>query len=343
MSSTANIGLIDHTAFGEGESKSSSQKEHSGLISKMLMDNLALLSTKERPLGSNIHAYFSSLSSILVGIDTMIAKEARILCSPIGFTKKSVVLKEIFTNRFKENMLLTSPSGNKGNGTVLSPGIFTDVFCVGAVDKNGKVAPFSGRMYDKDGNCLKPEVCALGVDVEVELEDGSKHVVNGTSFACAQVAGVAAALFEANPEATVNDVKMALIESCTPAEGSRFGNINPEKALELIKTKVPYQEQFQPIPDPEWFNEQYIDYRLISQCKRARKNNKDVEGLVVGEDTDALIKRLEKEMSGYISEYNSFKNFDMAHIIAKPEFYDALFEQPDLEVASAVDINYFDM
>ncbi|MEP0006996.1 MAG: S8 family serine peptidase [Balneola sp.] len=243
----------------------------------------------------------------------------------------------------KKNAFIIYPSGNKGNGTVLSPGIHPEVFCVGAIDKNGNIAPFSGRMYDEDGNCLKPEVCALGADVEVELEDGSKHVVSGTSFACAQVAGVAAALFEANPKATVNDIKMALIESCTPAEGSRFGNINPEKALELIKTKVPYQEQFETIPEPEWFNEQYIDYRLISQCNRARKNNKDVEGLIVGEDTNALIKRLKEEMSEYISEYNPFINFDMAHIIAKPEFYDALFKQPDLEVASAVDINYFDM
>lgn len=336
------VGLLDNFT-----TNSSLKPSHGVLSTSVLRKSYGILTSTSYREDILNTANFPDASKVLFnlvnGLHALLNAPSKIICMSVGVKQSLNFALRNILKKYSGDIQMITPSGNKGNGTVLSPGIHPEVFCVGAADKNGKVAPFSGRIYDEDGNCLKPEVCALGVDVEVELEDGSKHVVNGTSFACAQVAGVAAALFEANPEATINDVKMALIESCTPAEGSRFGNINPEKALELIKTKVPYEEQFQPIPEPEWLDEQYIDYRLISQCKRARRNNKDVEGLVVGEDTDALIKRLEEEMGDYLSEYHPFKNFDMAHIIAKPEFYDALFEQPDLEVASAVDINYFDM
>lgn len=343
---TPSVGLLDTTEHNLGNRSDSCLDSHAAISLNLISQNFRFInstSTKINMTKMIIPDEDQKLFNIMLGCDTLLDQNLRVLCIPLGIPSQFPLPNEVLKNCKKGDTLVISPSGNKGYDTVLSPGIHPEVFCVGAVNKYGKIAPFSGRMYDEHGNCLKPEVCALGVDVEVELEDGSKHVVNGTSFACAQVAGVAAALFEANPEANVNDVKMALIESCTPAEGSRFGNINPEKALELIRTKTPYKEQFEPIPEPEWFDEQYIDYRLISQCKRARKNNKDVEGLVVGEDTDALIKRLENEMGEFLSEYHPFNNFDMAHIIAKPEFYDALFEQPDLEVASAVDINYFDM
>ncbi len=290
----------------------------------------------------NIKSYGKILCDLLFGLDDLIDQNAKIACCPIGVSSKSPILNKAFATCKKEDILVIAPSGNKGNGTVLSPGIHPDVLCVGAVDQYRQVANFSGRIHNENGKCIKPEIAALGVDVEIPLDNGEIRKVNGTSFSCAIVAGVAAALFEANPEATANDVKMALIESCTPAEGSRYGTIDPEKAMENIRTKVPYHRQPEPIELPD-HPKPFIDYRLKSQCNRARKGNRDVEGLVVGTSTDELIKRLESEAGEYLIEYHPFKNFDMAHVKAKPEFYDRLFEQPDLEVCSAVDINYFDM
>jgi len=349
---SSQVGLLDFKIISSFKKTSENTIDlvsisHGYLSYLHLTKTFSYLSFKQKqPLNITFESIDNSqniLSKLFHGIDTLLDTGGKVLCIPICIQQKSSLFRNVIISIAEKNKLLITPSGNNGHDEVLSPGIHPDVFCIGAVDKKGEIASFSGTSYNDSGSCEKPEISTLGVNVEIELNDGSFNKVNGTSFACTQVAGVAAAMFAENAEASVNDVKMALIESCTPAEGSRFGIINPEKALENIRTKVPYEIKFQPIPEPNFYHQKYIDYHLKAHCKRAQKFNKPVESLVVGQDTEALITRLQNKVGELLVEYKQFKNFDMAHIVAKPDFYDLLFEQPDLEVASAVDINYFDM
>lgn len=282
---------------------------------------------------------------LLSGIDQLISLGAQVVCLPLGITINPPFLFSILENSIKEGILLVCPSGNKGSDKILSPGICPGVLCVGAVDEFGKLASFSGTLLDKEGKYLKPEILAPGVNIEISFDDEKTHKVSGTSFACAHVAGLAAALLEANPVATTFDVKMALFESCTPAAGSRYGIVNAKKAMQNILNKVPYpkDEVFTGVISEEEKEEIYIDPRLKSQCKRAVKTNNDVEALVTAVSSATLIERMMDICGDLLVEHRFFQNFDMVHIKAKPAFYDVLFKQQDIKVCNAVDINYFDL
>jgi hypothetical protein len=282
------------------------------------------------------------LHEVMLGLDVILDQPTNILCFSFGITQKSSLFNPFMETCIEKDILVIVPSGNKGEGTILSPGIHPEVLCVGAVDKNGQVANFSGRSHAAD-NCLKPDVAVLGVNVNIPLENDKVHQVSGTSMSCATVAGIAAALFDANPNATTNDVKVALFESCTPAAGSRYGVIDADKAMENILNKAPYATKPEQSKPPSFYGETYIDHRLKSQCKKAQKRNEKVEALVVADSTKGLMARLSENYSDTDFEFTLFRNFDMAHVTATPSFYEALFTQPDIQVCSAVDVNYFDL
>ncbi len=88
--------------------------------------------------------------------------------------------------------------GDKGEGTVNSPGAFAPVIAVGATDASDRVADFSSRGPAPSGR-LKPDVSAPGVDVLSLTNDGDLATGSGTSFSTPIVAGVLALMREANP------------------------------------------------------------------------------------------------------------------------------------------------
>ncbi|MCK4427043.1 MAG: S8 family serine peptidase [candidate division Zixibacteria bacterium] len=117
-------------------------------------------------------------------------------------------------------------------------------FSVGAVDANSSgypVASFSSRGPSGcDGQTKKPEVCAPGVKVLSCYPDGQYRLMTGTSMAAPFVAGAVAILRQYNPDATVDEVKGALLESASdlgpPGEDNSYGwgLINIKRALELL-------------------------------------------------------------------------------------------------------------
>jgi subtilisin family serine protease len=93
-----------------------------------------------------------------------------------------------------------------------------NVFSVGAIDGNNPNFPnasFSSRGPSQcDGVTIKPEVSAPGVNVRSSVPGGAyESGWSGTSMACPHVAGAVALLRQVNPNASVDTIKWALMQT----------------------------------------------------------------------------------------------------------------------------------
>ncbi len=115
-------------------------------------------------------------------------------------------------------------------------------FSVGAIDHNTNlVASFSSRGPSScDSTSIKPEVVAPGVGIYTTAKGGGYRYSTGTSMAAPIIAGLVALMRQYNPEATVEEIKNALIESATDlgyqGEDNDYGHGLPDaiKALALL-------------------------------------------------------------------------------------------------------------
>ena len=85
-------------------------------------------------------------------------------------------------------------------------------FSVGAVDNYKVIAEFSSRGPSScDKVSIKPEVVAPGISIRSSFKGGGYFVMSGTSMAAPYVAGVVALLRQAYPNATVAEIKNAIM------------------------------------------------------------------------------------------------------------------------------------
>jgi subtilisin family serine protease len=120
----------------------------------------------------------------------------------------------------------------------------TNSFSVGAIDAlsfGHPVAHFSSRGPSGcDNQTIKPELCAPGVSIYSCYKDGEYRLMSGTSMAAPFVSAAVAILRQYNPDATVEQIKQALLESCADlgpeGEDNSYGHglINIKRALEIL-------------------------------------------------------------------------------------------------------------
>jgi len=103
------------------------------------------------------------------------------------------------------------------------------------------VAPFSSRgPATCDSTKIKPELMAPGVSIRSSYRGGTYKLMSGTSMAAPFVAGCVALMREYNPDATVEEIKSALIQSAGDLGVSGkdndygWGFINVTRALEYL-------------------------------------------------------------------------------------------------------------
>ncbi len=144
--------------------------------------------------------------------------------------------------------------GNEGPnaGTIRNPADRatgpTNSFSVGAVDQTRSdllIASFSSRgPANCDNTKIKPELVAPGVALRSAYKGGGYRQMSGTSMAAPVVAGCIALMREYNPEATVSEIKNALMMSATDLGSAGqdndygYGFINVRRAIDLLPQPI---------------------------------------------------------------------------------------------------------
>lgn len=190
---------------------------------------------------------------LATGIRTAVKDGAQVISMSIGYSAPSGVVRDAIDYAYSHGVVLVASSGNSGNndtehGTgnpdiapVSFPAEYPGVLSVGAVTINGVPATFSS------GN-LSVRIAAPGKGVPAEGRNGSYYTVDGTSPACALVAGVAALLKSRYPKISPAQVTEALTSTAQQnPSGSYsvltgFGIVDADAALlkagQLTRTKA---------------------------------------------------------------------------------------------------------
>jgi subtilisin family serine protease len=111
---------------------------------------------------------------------------------------------------------------------------------VGAITPGDRVARLSGnQVFKRPTDFVKPNLVAPGIEIPLAKPGGGLQIRSVTSMAAAHVAGVAALLFQAKPQASALDVEDAILTTCTPLPESSEercgrGLINPLGALDAL-------------------------------------------------------------------------------------------------------------
>jgi len=116
-----------------------------------------------------------------------------------------------------------------------------NTFSVGAVDNFNVVASFSSRGPSScDQSAIKPEVVAPGVLIRSSWKDGAYKVLSGTSMAAPYIAGLVALMRQYNPDATVAEIKTALLSAAADlgsnGEDNDYGHglVDASKLLDYL-------------------------------------------------------------------------------------------------------------
>lgn len=121
-----------------------------------------------------------------------------------------------------KGLVVVTANGNEGENErrpwMIAPADGYKTLGVGAVDKDGAVAPWSSRGPTYDGR-VKPDVCARGVDTWcAKTKDPHGYFPSaGTSLATPLAAGAAALLIQKRPDLSPDEVRMALMKTATRA------------------------------------------------------------------------------------------------------------------------------
>jgi len=116
-----------------------------------------------------------------------------------------------------KGMLIVNSAGNAGSSSwqyIVAPADGDSVLAVGSVDENENYSSFSSTGPSSDGR-VKPNVAAMGEGTTTITTSGGTQTGSGTSFAAPLIAGLAACLWQAHPNAGSMEVFNAIQQSAS--------------------------------------------------------------------------------------------------------------------------------
>lgn len=197
----------------------------------------------------------SVVARLVRGISWTLEQGVRVLSLPLGMPVYNPILSELLELARRRGVLPVAAVGNRGAGRSHSPGNYRQVLSVGACRADGRAASFSGSLNIPGSlSCLKPDLLAPGTQALSAHPGGGLREQDGTSMSSAYLAGAAALLFQARPDATPDQVESALLRSARPLPAdqvhrTRQGVVNLPAALETLLEPGP--EGFVPPEIPE--------------------------------------------------------------------------------------------
>jgi subtilisin family serine protease len=175
------------------------------------------------------------------GLDYVADRGARVVNVSITGAQSAAVHEAIATH--PETLFVAAAGNSTTNDDGASASYpcadpSANVICVAATDRNDTLASFSSY----GANTV--DLAAPGVGIPTLTREGSSNGFSGTSFAAPLVTGTAALAFAARPQATVAQVKQAILTSVdqrSSLSGKTVsgGRLDAARALEALTTELP--------------------------------------------------------------------------------------------------------
>lgn len=166
------------------------------------------------------------VARVLGGFEWMLTQDVRIINASLGIRGYEPAFMTVIDALRKRNVLPVFAIGNEGPNTSRSPGNYDNVLSVGAMNAKDMVwALSSSQWFNRPLAQIVPVLVAPGEDVLAAAPGGGYVHLRGTSLASPHVAGLAALLLQARPDASVEDLENAIIRSCR-----RANRMPPERA-----------------------------------------------------------------------------------------------------------------
>ena len=176
------------------------------------------------------------ISSVIAGIGFALESKANVINLSLGSTTDVPALKNAITQATLSGVLVVAAAGNSGLSNAVSyPAAYPDVLAVASTTRSNAVSSFSSR-----GSYV--DIAAPGSSILSTYNNGSYEYMSGTSMASPHVAGAAALLFAAHPQASPLQVSQALCQSATDIDStgvdqaSGCGLMSVSKALSSLGT-----------------------------------------------------------------------------------------------------------
>ena len=174
---------------------------------------------------------------------TQYGVNVRVINASWGGSESSAALQSSIQAANDAGILFVTAAGNSGTNndtTAQYPANYAapNVISVAATDQNDKLASFS------DYGPTTVDLAAPGVSIYSTVPGNKYATYSGTSMATPYVSGVAALCWAADPDATVAQVRTALLQGVDPLAGLSGkmvsgGRLDAYKTLELIEADVP--------------------------------------------------------------------------------------------------------
>jgi len=154
-------------------------------------------------LDKNGNGYYSN---IIQGIEWAIDNHIDIIAMSFGGAQYSEILNEAIKNATYNDIMVIAASGNDGCSDIQYPANYPDVVCVGATDIDNKISQFSNVGEQMD-------ILAPGVEIETINSNGASIKVSGTSTSVQHVAGVAALIWSADRDLSIEQLKAVIYKN----------------------------------------------------------------------------------------------------------------------------------
>ncbi len=215
---------------------------------------------------------------------------------------KTAIVSQAANLASERGILVVTSAGNEGNSSwryITAPADGVNTLSVGAIRSDYTKSSFSSVGPTADGR-IKPDVVSLGSGTTIVTGSGRITRSNGTSYAAPLVAGLAAGLWQANPDwnyrEVINAIKYTASRAMSPDSLYGYGVPNYLEAVKgsiLSVDKIVY-EGITVFPNPFRDNKIFIDLAQLELDIELNVELYDVKGSL-------LSQRMFKNKGGIIS------------------------------------------